>query len=376
MKVGIDISSLVYDRGVSRYTANLVRALLDQEEVNLALYGYSLRQFRELQTQAKELCGQKKCRLAIQKMPPAMMSWLWKFSLHGVKKQLPKLDVFHSWDWLQPPDKDLPLVSTIHDLAILKFPEIASPGVVRNHHKSWHVLKQRQAQIIAVSRSTKKDLVEFLDFDPSRITVIYEALPMETHQTALATSDEQFVQLKTKLKLDKPYIFFVGTREPRKNLSRLIKAWQPLASEYELIIAGAQGGDETTKLAKTKQSALRFLGQVTNQELGVLYSEASLFAYPSLYEGFGLPILESFYHGTPVVTSNISSMPEVAGNAAELVDPNSIESIRQGLEKVLGESHETQKKRLQQMIIRLQMFSWQKVAKQTVQVYDRALEKP
>ena len=373
MKVGIDISSLVYERGVSRYTSNLVRALVKNTDLNLSLYGSSFRQFSELDQQAKALCKGSKCRVVVQKLPPSLLRWMWRFSFNSINTKLPKINVFHSWDWQQPPDKNIPLVSTIHDLAILKFPQIAHPQVVRMHHKSWQILKQRKAHIIAVSRSTKQDLVKMLGFDPNLISVIYEALPVETPQTAELMNDEEYDQIKKRLNLSKPYLLFVGTREPRKNLTNLIKAWKPLAKDYQLIVAGEEGGDETSKLAKNKKDSLRFLGKVSHQELVVLYSEANVFVFPSLYEGFGLPILESFYHGTPVVTSNVSSMPEVAGNAAELVEPKSVESIRQGIEKILNENRDAQRKRLQKMIIRLQMFNWQKVARQTEQVYKKTL---
>jgi len=162
----------------------------------------------------------------------------------------------------------------------------------------------------------------------------------------------------------------VGTREPRKNLLRLIEAWKPLQSQIELLIAGESGWDTTENV---QEVGLRFLGQVSDEELSVLYAEAELFAYPSLYEGFGLPILEAFHHGTPVVTSNNSGMIEVAGNAAELVDPLDVSSITKAIEKILSESNDDQKKRLQRMIIRQQMFSWKKVARETLAVYKKAI---
>ena len=144
-----------------------------------------------------------------------------------------------------------------------------------------------------------------------------------------------------------------------------------MAKDYQLIIAGEKGWDKTENI---DHSQLRFLGHVEDRELAVLYGEAEVFCYPSLYEGFGLPILESFFHGTPVLTSNISSMPEVAGNAAEYIDPENTDDIRKGLETILNESIEAQQKRLQRMIIRLQMFSWERVVEETIQVYQKALQ--
>jgi glycosyltransferase involved in cell wall biosynthesis len=375
MKIGIDITSLLYNRGVSRYTSNLVRALVDTKE-NVSGFGTSFRHKEHLVALAQK-AGLPANKVAINKVPLKIQDLAWQWNKMPVRSFLPNIDVFHSWDWLQPPDKKLPLVSTIHDLAILKYPETAHPTVLKHHHRSWHILKERQAHIIAVSHSTKKDIVELLQIPASRITVIHEAIPHETLATALSMDEDLETQICSKLLLQRPFILAVGTREPRKNLLRLIKAWQALAKDYELLIAGEAGWDETSgneadsKLLKS--SGLRFLGKVSDTELSVLYSRAELLAYPSLDEGFGLPILEAFHYGTPVVTSNRSAMPEVAGNAAELVDPESVESIRNGLQTILKENGDQQKRRLQQMIIRLQMFSWKQVALETKKVYQTAI---
>jgi len=370
MNVGLDITSLIYQRGVSRYTANLVRALDLYTRQNLFLYGSSLRKNFFLKQAADELVGSNNDQTQIQYLPPSLQTIAWRVGLNPIKKIFPKLDVFHSWDWLQPPDKDLPLVSTIHDLAILKYPETAHPKIVKAHHRSWKILKERKAHIIAVSHATKKDVVKLLDFPSWRIHVIPEALPTEINDVTKLLTEGESDRIKNQLQLSRPYILFVGTREPRKNLKRLIKAWQPLAKDIDLVIAGDEGWDKTSNF---KHQHLRFLGRVSEKELNVLYAEAEMFVYPSLYEGFGLPILEAFYHGTPVITSDLSAMIEVAGNAAELVDPLSIKKIRQAIEKISHETKDKQRQRLQRMIIRLQMFSWEKVAKQTVSVYQQAI---
>lgn len=372
MQIGIDVSSLVYGRGVSRYTSNIVRALLEKKDVNLSLYGSSWRQFSTLQSEVKKLkqFGTPN-QIALQKLPPKMLQLGWRMGLNPIKDHLPKVDVFHSWDWIQPPDKNLPLVSTIHDLAILRFPESAHPQILAAHQRSWEILKKRHAHIIAVSQATKKDIIELLDIPAHRISVVYEALPMENMEGSSTLSEAEYERIQAQLQLTKPFILCVGTREPRKNLLKTIKAWKPLSKEVDLIVAGEQGWDKTESL-QNKESGLRFLGKVNDKQLAVLYGEAQAFVYASLYEGFGLPILEAFYHGTPVVTSNTSSMPEVAGNAAELVDPEDVESIRKGINTILSESQTEQQKRLQKMIVRLHLFNWQTAATGTFKVYQQA----
>lgn len=378
LKVGIDISSITYQRGVSRYTSNLVSSLLDDSRVRLSAYGSSLRQHQFLIDFTNQHPRLKQTQ--IDYWPPSILAKLWQLGWPKVSNKLPGIQLFHSWDWIQPPDKNIPLVSTIHDLAMLEYPETAHPEILQAHQRSWQVLKERRAHIIAVSQATKQDIVERLQISPSKIHVVYEALPLETKRVSDQLSEIQSQKIIHNLNLTQPYILFVGTREPRKNLLRLIEAWQPLSKDYQLLIAGEAGWDDTSSektISKTKKLLsnpnLRFLGRVSDQELAVLYGEAELFAYPSLYEGFGLPILEAFYHGTPVLTSNISSMPEVAGEAAVLVNPLEVDSITKGIEKILKESKEDQRKRLQKMLVRLHLFDWQRTADQTIKVYQQAI---
>lgn len=372
MHIGIDISSIVFQRGVSRYTTNLVRSLA-AAGTELSLLGYSFGQKQLLNQFAASVLPQSRTHTKIYPLPPKVINHSWSFfGWPNPQQALPGMQLFHSWDWQQPPAMTIPLVSTIHDLAIIKFPETAHPLIKQQHERSWNILKQRQARLIAVSQATKRDLVELLGYPQYLIHVVHEALPEEFRQLTDGISEEDEQEIIKRLHLDKPFILFVGTREPRKNLARLIEAWKPLARDFQLIIVGEAGWDGVSEHQATDQ--IRFLGRVSDPELSVLYGQASCFAYPSLYEGFGLPILESFHHGTPVVTSDNSGMREVAGNAAELVDPTSTESIQAGLEKVLGESIPDQQKRLQRMIIRQHMFSWDRVAQETLSVYKQTLQ--
>jgi len=243
MYLGIDITSIVYDRGVSRYTANLVRALAARNDVALSLYGSSLRQKAMLDAFVKDVQEHarypQRVMAKIQSQPPIMHELFWnKLHVQPIRQLLPRVEVFHSWDWLQPPDQNLPLVSTIHDLAILKFPELVHPKILAMHQRSWQTLRTQHAQIIAVSRTTQKDIIELLEIPRERVHVIYEALPQETVTVTESLTDENVEAMKKHLELRRPYIFFVGTREPRKNLLRLIEAWRPLAKDVELLIAG------------------------------------------------------------------------------------------------------------------------------------------
>ncbi len=377
MKIGIDISSLTYQRGVSRYTGDLVKALARETNTELYLYGSSLRQQNLLKAELRKVLRNvvsDRYQINLQAFPPSILAKIWRLGFNPISKQFPKLDVFHSWDWLQPPDPQLPLVSTIHDLAIIRYPQVAHPRVLKMHQESWRILRKRQAQIIAVSESTKNDVLRYLEIPSRCVNVVHEALPTQVAEISqeLANKPELVLAIKQKLQLGKPYLLFVGTREPRKNLVRLIQAWLPLAKDYQLIVAGEQSWDGSEQISQN--SNLRFLGRVNDYELAVLYHHSELFVYPSLYEGFGLPVLEAFAHGVPVVSADIPAIREVAGNAAELANPLDESAIRQAIEKVLNEGKLESEARMKRMIIRLQLFNWQKTARQTLAVYQRAIE--
>lgn len=377
MKIGIDISSLVYQRGVSRYTSDLIKALAKEKDTQLRLFGSSFRQKKLLSSQLNQALKSvisDRYQIKLQSFPPSVLAKLWSMGLNPIKNQFRDVDVFHSWDWMQPPDRNIPLVSTIHDLAIIRYPQVAHPHVLKMHQNSWKILRERKAQIIAVSQATKNDILRYLEIPENQVTVVHEALPTRVAEISqeLAGRGELVQSIKQRLNLSKPYVFFVGTREPRKNLTTLIQAWLPMAKDLQLIIAGEQSWDGSEKISSDPN--LRFLGRVSDLELAVLYHHAEIFVYPSLYEGFGLPVLEAFAHGVPVVSSDISAIREVSGNAAELVDPQDPQSIRTGIEKVLSEKKPDSDARMKRMIIRLQLFNWQKTARQTLAVYKQAIE--
>lgn len=372
MKIGFDVTSLIYQRGVSRYTANLIRALGQLSGVELAYYGSSFGQ-KQLLSRLVDQTLPEPFAESIQSLPVGIVNQLWRFGLNQIAHQLPGIEIFHGWEWQIPPDKNIPLIVTIHDLAMLHFPQTAHPKALAAHQRVWRRLAQSGAHVIAVSRATRTDVINLLQIPPYRVHLVHEALPSELYRRTAKLSESDLIQTKTKLGLaQKPFLLFVGTREPRKNLARLISAWQKFASDYDLVVVGEAGWDNESTAQYQYQP--KYLGRVSDQILSVLYTEASAFVYPSLYEGFGLPILEAFHHWCPVVTSNSSAMVEVAGNAAELVDPESVESIQAGIEHILNESETEQAVRTQRMVIRLQLFDWQNTAEKSLLAYQTCID--
>jgi glycosyltransferase involved in cell wall biosynthesis len=337
MKIGIDISQIVYGTGVSVYTKNLVENLLKVDKENEYVFFFaSLR--RKIPIFNFQFSN--KFQIKSFKIPPTLLEILWnKFHILPIEKFIGEVDVFHSSDWAEPPAKKAIKVTTIHDLAVLRYPETFPPKIVQVHKRKLERVKKETRLIIAVSQSTKKDAVELLGIDPRKIRVIYEAVGEEFKPQNKNKIDE----VKRKYGISGDYLLaFSGPQ--RKNLARIKEACRG----FNLFVIGQPFVD--------------------HQDLPALYSGSLGLIYASLYEGFGLPILEAMACGCPVVTSNVSSMPEIAGKAAILVDPYSVQSISRGVKEVLKRREELKKLGF----IQVKNFSWEKCAKETLKVYEEA----
>jgi len=227
-----------------------------------------------------------------------------------------------------------------------------------------------QFPAIAVSEATKNDLVELLNYPKELVTVIYEAA--EFNKTTKQLNNKSIDKVLEKYKIEGDYLFMVGTLEPRKNLERVIEAFLKFEVEdLQLIIAGKVGWGGRLKPVKN----VKLLGYVSDEDKFGLMRNAIGFVYPSLYEGFGIPILEAFACGVPVLTSNVSSMPEVAGNSVIYVNPYDINSIREGMERMLNLNEVNRRGLIEKGFKQLKKFSWEKTAEETLAVYTHLFEK-
>lgn len=357
MKIAIDISQIVYGTGVSVYTEELVKNLLKLDSQNeYFLFAGTLRQRGYLKKFLSTLSGRFSSKVII--FPPTLADIIWnRLHILPIEKLVGNTDVFHSSDWTQPPSSAFK-VTTVHDLAPLRFPKLTPPRIYDAHKARLEWVKKEVDRVIVPSEATKNELVEY-GFNSERIRVIPEA-PSSIYFKRV---EEEIEKVKTKYKIRNKYLLSVGVGQ-RKNTERLIKA-------FELARAGK---DLKLVLIGRPQDEIRdgrnvfFLGHVPAPDKPALYSGAEALVYPSLYEGFGLPILEAFSCGTPVVTSNTSSMVEVAGEASVLVDPYEVESIADGIKKALRGKVGLSKKGLQQA----GKFSWEKTAQDTLNVYLEA----
>lgn len=313
--------------------------------------------------------------------------FLWTQVGLGLQTFIDKLDVLfvpaHTLPMIRKPG--LKTVVTVHDLGSEYL-----PGMHQLKQRLYLGIMQRYqlktaSRIIAVSEATKQDLVEKIGLNPKKIIVahegydksLYRKLPIDTIVNRL-----NHYNLKPRLRRGSPsaaniYYLFVGTVQPRKNLERVIEAFAEISSKENanLVIAGSKGwlSDEIYKLPKKLgiENQVKFLGYVQDEDLPALYAGATAFVYPSLFEGFGLPILEAQACGCPVITSSLSSMPEVVGSGAVLVNPYSVEEIAGAMKRVKREGERG--KLVKNGLKNVKRFSWEKCARETLEILQSAI---
>lgn len=287
-----------------------------------------------------------------------------------------RVEVFHGTGFVSPRRRVCPQVTTIHDLTFFLLP--GKHTFFKRHYFRRMIPLSAKASdlLIAVSESTKRDLVRLLGLDPEKVKVIHLGKDERFRSLADAELQERAKQ-QCGVPANKKVILFVGMIEPRKNLETLLGAFARLKSlhgDYCLVLAGAPGWGYRGVFERVRRLGLEgpvvFPGYVPEDLLPALYNAAELFVYPSLYEGFGLPVLEAMACGVPVITSNVSSLPEVAGDAAVLVDPRSEEELRQGILRLL-EDGELRKQLREKGLARSRLFSWEKTARATLEVYQQ-----
>jgi len=243
-----------------------------------------------------------------------------------------RADVFHATNLVRHPPRRPRLTTTLHDMTSWLMPEF-HPRANRRADAAHADLLRRADGIIAVSASTRDDAVRILGIPAERIAVIHSGVA-----EAFFRSDPKSVEaVRARYKLARPYVLFVGTIEPRKNVDGMLDAWESLPStvrdEFELVIAGPIGWASPKTAARVR--GMRYLGYVAEADLAPLTAGATVFAYPSLYEGFGFPVAQAMASGVPVITSNVSSLPEITQDAALLADPRSQAELREGLLRLL-----------------------------------------
>ena len=378
MKIGIDTTSAVMQGGgIGRYTRELVQATLAQDADNeYVLFSAPPPPDKSL-SQIFPSNGR-----VVYKIAPVSEQWLYRLWYRArlpvsVQRFTGKLDLFHSPDFVLPPvSGNIPTLLTVHDLSFVHFPEVYPEVLVNYLNKvvPWSVA--RATHILADSAATKQDLMAVWQVPDEKFRVLYSGVG----SAFVRVEDEKRITaVRQKYYLgDVPYLLSVGTVQPRKNYQMLIQAFAPLADKWphNLYIAGGKGWlyDEMTAEIEKQGLAnrVRFIGFVDDEDLPTLYSGAGLYLFPSLYEGFGLPMLEAMACGVPVIASDVSSLPEVGGETAVMLPPNNRSEWTQAIDMVLS-SPEKQQKMISAGYQKIRKFSWGKSSVQLLRIYQTLL---
>ena len=348
MKIGLDIrSTLKKKTGIGNYTLNLIE--------NLARIDHTNKYF--LYSKKKIIDRKRK----LPKIPGKNFHHRVDYFSFGPEGMLKEVDIFHtsSYDLKKP--KHAKLVLTVHDVIHKAFPAAHAPETVELVDRQLKEILPQASLIMADSETTKVDFLKWYPFEENRIRVVYSGVSNWFKPTG---------QNK------EPYFVFVGTIEPRKNIVNLIRAFNILKKEHrlkhKLIIIGMKGWmyEEVFKSVEDLNISMDviFKDYVNAEELRVWYNKAEVFIYPSLYEGFGLPILEAFACGAPVVTSNTSSCAEIAEGAALLVDPQNVNEISSAILR-LSQNQALRNELISKGLERAKQFSWEKTASQVLSIF-------
>src|SRR3954462_11289261 len=282
--------------------------------------------------------------------------------------------LFHAPHYVLPPLIGCKSVVTIHDCIHLMFPQYLPNRFAYAYAKrSIDLAARRATRVMTVSESSKRDILRFVDTEPDKIDVIYNAYD---DRFAIDPHEEEVVRVSERYQLQSEFVLYAGNVKPHKNLERLIEAFHIVRSrgldQLKLVLIG----DEISKYTALRRAVhrhqlhnyVRFLGYLPEDTLAVMYRLAGVFVFPSLYEGFGLPPLEAMASGTPVVTSNVSSLSEVAGDAALLADPYSPAAIADAIHRVLTDDSVRRDLR-RKGLARAQQFSWEASARRVRRIY-------
>ena len=284
-----------------------------------------------------------------------------------------KIDVLHSPHYTTPIIKNCKSVVTFHDMTFYLFPEMHEKAKVILFKNMIQYSSLAANKIISVSQSTSTDMMKILDIDPTKICTVLSA----ANPKYFVQDTDHIEQVCSKYSLEqKQYLLFVGALEPRKNIPLLIEAYSKLVEEFPnipLVIVGKKGWmyQSIFELVESLNISdeVRFLGYVDEDDLVALYNGAKVFVYPSTYEGFGFPVLEAMQCGTPVITSNTSSLPELAGDSALLIDPNNVDDLLNKMRNLLVNDSLAMELSVKGLA-RASLFTWQNTAMQTLNVYQ------
>jgi glycosyltransferase involved in cell wall biosynthesis len=377
MRIGIDCRTILNPEkddlvGITHYTYQLVKHLINLENKKNE---YIL--FFDKEVAEKNMTKFSKPWVKIKYFPfiqyKKFLPIIYSHFLISAFLKRENLDVWHSPTTNLPPSYDEPSIVTVRDLSIYKFPKLFSSSQFLNVKIIMPNALKRAKKIIAISQSIKQDLIKIFKTPANKIEVIYNGINKELFYSLPKSEIEK---IKNQYKIKENFILFLGTLEPRKNIETLIEAYELFqknsTTKYQLVIAGKDGWNAQKIHKQTSRSPYKneiiFTGYIGPENLNALFSEAKVFVFPSLYEGFGTPVIEAMAKKIPVITSNIESLSEITAGSVILINPHKKQEISKALEIILN-NEELRVKLIEKGFKRAKEFCWEKCAEKTLEVY-------
>jgi glycosyltransferase involved in cell wall biosynthesis len=381
LKIVIDVTPLdKQNSGIGFYVSNLINTLYklqEHENFNLGLaYQPGLKKWLYRDLSFPELLHQYS-QLYIFPLPVRISDLLIKLefspSLSYFEHYYSFPDILHGTNYSVYPCKDSLKIMNIYDLTFIKYPQYTNIVVKKYTDKVKQCLKWTDL-VLTISESSKEDIINYLKVPSEKVFVT----PLASRYNANFLSSLDLDKEVENINYDfsKPYLLFVSTIEPRKNINAIISAFNFLKKRYklehQLVVIGKKGWNYEPIFTAIENSPwkdeIHHLDYLSNELVALFYSKADVFLYPSHYEGFGLPVLEAMTLGTPVITSNTSSIPEVTGDAAILIDPNDYMQLAEAILQVISDS-QLRQNLINKGKIRADLFSWERTAKETLKAY-------
>lgn len=379
MKVSLELQSCLKDKsGIGVFTYELAKRLQYSSDIQLEGNLFTYHSIENIQRCMPDL--QIKIDIC-SILPYSIYRRIWHYVPIAYNCIFDNnVDIYHFFNYIVPPRIKGKVITTIHDMTHELYPETMNKRNLKRIKNDINYSIDRADKIITVSESSKNDIIKFLNVDESKIEIVSNGVDYEKFNK-FYTEDIK-LRVRNKYNLPQNYILYMGTLEPRKNIDSIVEAFSLLKKKKDfdnmkLVIAGKKGWlfenifDLVNKLDLKEQ--VIFTDYVDERDKPIIYNIAKLFVFPSIYEGFGIPVLEAMASSVPVITSNVSSLPEVAGDAAVLVNPKDIEDITKNMIEILS-NNDFKNELVRKGHIQAQKFTWEDSAEKLYNVYKEVMK--
>lgn len=380
MKISLELQPCLKNKsGIGIYTYEIAKRLQEFDDIEIQGDIFNFNNRNDI---SKDIEGLNFDKNICSLFPYGVYRRLWNYVPIKYKWLFnDNSDIYHFFNFIVPPRITGKVITTIHDMTYELYPETMDKRNLKRIKDDIQYSVNRSEKIITVSESSKRDIIKFLNVPESKVEVVYNGVDYNRYSTSY--DENQKNKVRKKYNIPNDYILYMGTLEPRKNIESIIKAFSLFKKEniinskdIKLVIAGKKGWmfesifNLVTEL-KLEENII-FTDYIDEADKPIIYNMAKLFIFPSIYEGFGIPILEAMASSVPVITSNVSSMPEIAGEAAVLVEPMNIVSISNNINKILSDK-EYSSKLVRKGHIQAKKFSWDLSAKKMYDIYKNIL---